>query len=95
LYNCDNKHDNLMISRRLSWASSSIECCNGEYTDVSRTISVLIIRELNTSDIGLSVPWRQEVYSLINHLTQLLARECLLKKHHTSNHVRLRIMSST
>jgi hypothetical protein len=67
LYICD-KHDNLIISRRrnsvkLSWASSSIECLNGEYTSVSRTISVLVIRELNTSDIGLSVPWRQEFYS--------------------------------
>jgi ribosomal protein L24E len=35
LYICDKKHDNLMISRRrnsvkLSWASSSIECLNGE-----------------------------------------------------------------
>jgi hypothetical protein len=49
-------------------AIGQVKCLNGEKSNVSKTISVLILRVTGTEMV-----FKTLVFSLFNHLTQLIA----------------------
>ena len=72
---------NLKLSSRLNSVkyfrtSSRVKCSNRESTKVSRTISVLVVREMTArTEIVLEM----RVYSPFDRLMRLLARECFVE----------------
>jgi hypothetical protein len=70
-----NMYD-LELSQRLriiksAWATSHVKWLNGEKTNISRTISVLVLRVLKKRTEMVLEPL---VFSAFNHLMQLVAR---------------------
>jgi hypothetical protein len=57
---------------KFSWAVSWVKWLNGEKTNVLQTISVLVLRVLRTRT---EMVFETLVFSLLNHLTWLIALE--------------------